>query len=169
VRYNARLSWRWRQPPRRIVVLCEGLNNTMSGITRVPAVRAVVFHEERFLLVQHHNHLPETIGKWGLPGGRIEAWDANLEAALHRELYEEFAMQAEIVGFVAMYTYRDRNHHIYLTRPQTLQFTIDANEILDITWWTMDEVRAQYECGQLHTGFELAAIRASLSRYTLTH
>lgn len=137
----------------------------MGGSARIPAVRAVVLHEGKFLLVQHHNHLPETVGKWGLPGGRIETSDANLIAALRRELYEEFAMTADIVGFVAMYTYRDRAHHIFLAKPHSTEFTVDKNEILGMAWWTLTEVRQCHNNGQLHTGFELAAIRASLARY----
>lgn len=132
---------------------------------RSPAVRAVLFYENRFLLVQHHNCLPETVGKWGLPGGRVEASDASLVAALHRELYEEFAMSAEIIGFVAMYTYRERAHHVYFARPRNLNFVIDRNEILNITWWTLAEVMQCHARGNLHAGFELAAIRASLARY----
>jgi 8-oxo-dGTP pyrophosphatase MutT (NUDIX family) len=128
-------------------------------------VRAVLLHDGKFLLVQHHNHLPETVGKWGLPGGRIEAFDANLVAALHRELYEEFHVTVDVVGFVAMYTYRDRAHHIFLARPRTVDFIVDQKEIRDTAWWTLSEVRACHASGQLHAGFELAAIRASLARY----
>lgn len=137
----------------------------MGGSARIPAVRAVLVHQGTFLLVQHHNHLPETIGKWGLPGGRIEASDANLEAALHRELYEEFAMTVEVIGFVAMYTYRERAHHIFLARPQTVDLHVNTEEILGFSWWTLPEVMQCYANGRLHTGFELAAIRASLFRY----
>jgi 8-oxo-dGTP pyrophosphatase MutT (NUDIX family) len=132
---------------------------------RVPAVRAVVTFGGKFLLVQHHNRLPETIGKWGLPGGRIEASDASLVSALHRELHEEFAMKAEVVGFVAMYTYRDRAHHIYLVRPHSLDFIIDGSEILATRWCSLPDVMDCHQTGNLHTGFELAAIRASLARY----
>jgi 8-oxo-dGTP pyrophosphatase MutT (NUDIX family) len=139
--------------------------NVTNTPTRVPAVRAVVFSEDKFLLVQHHNHMPETIGKWGLPGGRIESKDANLISALRRELHEEFAMTADIIGFVAMYVYRDRAHHIFLVKPHSKDFVIDRTEILDSTWWSLDEVKQRHKDGLLHTGFELAAIRASVSRY----
>ena len=65
----------------------------MNGSVRIPAVRAVVLHEGRFLLAQHHNYLPGTIGKWGLPGGRIEATDADLVAALRRHGLVRFLEQ----------------------------------------------------------------------------
>jgi 8-oxo-dGTP pyrophosphatase MutT (NUDIX family) len=137
----------------------------MNGPIRVPAVRAVVVNEGRFLLAQHHNHLPETIGKWGLPGGRIESYDADLLAALHRELHEEFNMTADIVGFVAVYTYRCRAHQVFLARPHSTDFTVKTDEILDTAWLTLTEVAQWHRLGWLHTGFELPAIRASLARY----
>ena len=137
----------------------------MNGTVRIPAVRAVVVHEGRFLLAQHHNHLPDTIGKWGLPGGRIEAWDADLISALRRELHEEFAMTADIVGFVAVYTYRCRAHQVFLAKPHNLNFVVNTDEILGTAWLTLQEVSQWHAKGQLHTGFELPAIRASLARY----
>ncbi len=137
----------------------------MNGSIRIPAVRAVVLHEGRFLLAQHHNHLPETVGKWGLPGGRIEATDADLIAALRRELLEEFAMTVDIIGFVAVYTYRCRAHQVFLAHPHSIKFTVKTDEILGTAWLTLEEVAAWHAEGRLHTGFELPAIRASLARY----
>jgi ADP-ribose pyrophosphatase YjhB (NUDIX family) len=137
----------------------------MNGPIRIPAVRAVVLHEGRFLLAQHHNHLPGTVGKWGLPGGRIESWDADLVAALRRELNEEFAMTADIVGFVAVYTYRCRAHQVFLAKPHSVNFIVKTDEILGMAWLTLEEVTEWHEKGELHTGFELPAIRASLARY----
>ena len=135
------------------------------GTIRIPAVRAVIIHDGRFLLAQHQNHLPETIGKWGLPGGRIEATDTDLIGALRRELQEEFEMTADILGFVAMYTYRERAHQVFLAKPHSISFRVNANEILNTAWLTMPEVESWHLSGQLHTGFELAAIRASVARY----
>jgi len=137
----------------------------MVASARIPAVRAVVIYNDRFLLAQHHNHLPENIGKWGLPGGRIEMWDTDLVGALRRELHEEFAMTADIIGFVAMYTYRDRTHQIFLAKPHSLDFILNTREILGTAWMTLADVAVYHEKGQLHTGFELPAIRASLARY----
>lgn len=101
----------------------------------------------------------------GLARRSIEASDANLVAALHRELHEEFGITVEIIGFVAMYTYRERSHHIFLVHPRSVEFVIDANEIRGTAWWTLAQVKECYTSGQLHAGFELAAIRASLARY----
>jgi len=110
--------------------------------------------------------MPENAGKWGLPGGRIEATDTSLLGALHRELHEEFAMTVEIVGFVAMYFFRERAHHIFLAKPRSLNFVIDHKEIVNTQWWTLAQVREHHDCGLLHAGFELAAIRASVARYS---
>ena len=126
---------------------------------------SAVEREGRFLLAQHHNHLPGTIGKWGLPGGRFEAFDADLIGALRRELQEEFCMTADIIGFVAVYSYRCRAHQVFLARPHSLELTPKEDEILDSAWLTLAEVSRWHEQGQLHTGFELPAIRAAMARY----
>jgi NADH pyrophosphatase NudC (nudix superfamily) len=88
-----------------------------------------------------------------------------LIAALRRELLEEFAMTVDIVGFVAVYTYRCRAHQVFLANPHSINFTVKTDEILGTAWLTLAEVAEWHKQGRLHTGFELPAIRASLARY----
>jgi len=93
------------------------------------------------------------------------AEDADLHAALHREIFEEFSVTVDILGFIAMYTYRDRAHHVFLTRPHSVDFIVDQKEILGTVWLSLAEVTEWYTRGLLHTGFELPAIRSSLTRF----
>lgn len=58
----------------------------------VPAVIAVVIHEDQVLLVRRAN--PPDAGLWGFPGGKI-AFGESLEAAALRELREETGIVAE--------------------------------------------------------------------------
>src|SRR5919107_68340 len=58
----------------------------------VPAVIAVVIHEDRALLVRRAN--PPDAGLWGFPGGKIEFGETVREAAT-RELLEETGVRAE--------------------------------------------------------------------------
>ncbi|MBF9195686.1 NUDIX hydrolase [Microvirga terrestris] len=58
----------------------------------VPAVIAVVIHEDRALLVRRAN--PPDAGLWGFPGGKIE-FGETVRAAATRELLEETGVHAD--------------------------------------------------------------------------
>ena len=63
----------------------------------VPAVGVVCLRGEKVLLIRRGT--PPRQGEWSLPGGRIEPGERAQAAAL-RELREETAVEAEIVGLV---------------------------------------------------------------------
>ena len=58
----------------------------------IPAVTAVVIHDNKVLLVQRGKEPNK--GRWGLPGGKIELGETITEAAL-RELKEETNITAQ--------------------------------------------------------------------------
>ncbi|WP_262029817.1 NUDIX hydrolase [Microvirga sp. Mcv34] len=58
----------------------------------IPAVIAVVIHEDRTLLVRRAN--PPDAGLWGFPGGKIEFGETVAEAVI-RELLEETGIHAQ--------------------------------------------------------------------------
>jgi len=134
---------------------------------RLPGVRAVLRHGGRYLLVRHNNRLPENAGKWGTPGGHIEAGDADPVEALRREMREEFNTEIEVLGLVGVYEYRSREHMVFLATPSSTDFVTDPAEILDYAWLTAAEVAEWAAAGRLHTGFELDAIRRSLILFPL--
>ncbi|MEM6557835.1 MAG: NUDIX hydrolase [Pseudomonadota bacterium] len=63
----------------------------------VPAVGVVCLRGEEVLLIRRGT--PPRQGEWSLPGGRIEPGERAQAAAL-RELREETAVEADIVGLV---------------------------------------------------------------------
>lgn len=63
----------------------------------VPAVGVVCFRGEDVLLIRRGK--PPREGEWSLPGGRIE-WGERAEDAALRELKEETACDARIVGLI---------------------------------------------------------------------
>ncbi len=58
----------------------------------IAATIAAVFHEDRILLVRRAN--PPDAGRWGFPGGKIEAGEP-IEAAAVRELLEETGIRGQ--------------------------------------------------------------------------
>ncbi len=83
--------------------------------TPVAAAIAVVVRGERLLLVRR-SHKPDA-GRWGFPGGKIEAGETIVAAAL-RELAEETGVAADPVAVLtAVDVIRregDRRHHYVL-------------------------------------------------------
>jgi len=67
----------------------------LSLIQRVRALLLTTNHQLLFIK-RNKPHKPEPY--WIAPGGGVEDYDANLQAALHRELYEELGATIEIVG-----------------------------------------------------------------------
>ncbi|MGV8929655.1 MAG: NUDIX hydrolase [Brevundimonas sp.] len=63
----------------------------------VPAVGIVCLRDDTVLLIRRGT--PPRQGEWSLPGGRIEAGERTVDAAL-RELREETGVEAEITGLV---------------------------------------------------------------------
>lgn len=128
-----------------------------------PTVRAVIQHEDRFLLAQHHYKNPTNWGKWSLPGGVAEPTDLDRPSTLRRELQEELQIDVQILRYLATYTYRNRQHHIYHVRPLSTDLTIDPAEVLAVGWFTITDVQAHQIKGTLYADFMLDAIRAALN------
>lgn len=60
---------------------------------------------------------------WTTPGGRVEASDASIEAALHRELMEELGATATLLGQVHVIsptTAHPTRQHVFLARLLTM-------------------------------------------------
>ncbi len=138
------------------------------NISRRASVRAVLRDSDRYLLAQHNNTNPIHVGKWGIPGGRLENGETDLEEALRREIREEFGVEIIITGFIGLYEYNDRNYYIYLAAPASIDFLLDRSEILDFRWVTVEEVAAWQSADRLHSGFELDAIKRSLDLFPLS-
>jgi 8-oxo-dGTP diphosphatase len=70
-------------------------------------VAAIIAREESVLICQRRG---DHAGKWEFPGGKVEPGEEPA-AALHRELWEELAIEATIGAEVARYeyTYPGRN------------------------------------------------------------
>lgn len=72
------------------------------------AVRALIVHEGKFLLVKHHGS-----EYYALPGGKLDA-DENLKSGLVRELQEELGISAEIgaLKYIQEFRYPDGGYSL---------------------------------------------------------
>ncbi|MEU7020367.1 NUDIX domain-containing protein [Streptomyces sp. NPDC046203] len=84
-------------------------------------VRAVLVTPDDTMLVIRRTK-PGIPAYWVLPGGGVEASDASLEAALHREIHEEIAGKADIVRLLHTVESGTGRQIVYLARITTWSF-----------------------------------------------
>lgn len=84
----------------------------------IERVRAVLITPAGHLLLIRRTR-PGASPYWVLPGGHVEPDDANLHAALTREVREECGAEPQIVGLLWVLEDEHRREHFYLARIQT--------------------------------------------------
>lgn len=124
----------------------------------IDRVRCVLYHEERYLLAQHHSRRAENRHKWTLPGGRLRPLEPP-EACLRRELIEELRFRARDLIELGDWSYRDETHRVYGCAVGRLIQAFAIDELRAIGWFTYAEVRELAATEQLRRGYELAAIK----------
>jgi ADP-ribose pyrophosphatase YjhB (NUDIX family) len=117
-----------------------------SMVAPIPAVLAVVARGGRVLLVRRAN--PPDAGRWGFPGGRIEAGETLAEAAL-RELAEETGVSAAsgrvLAGLDSIHRRADGGlaHHYVLVAVTCRWLAGEgeaADDALETAWFTASEI-----------------------------
>ncbi|MFD8630688.1 NUDIX domain-containing protein [Streptomyces sp. NPDC059533] len=87
----------------------------------IERVRAVLITADDTMLVIRRTK-PGIPVYWVLPGGGVEASDESLKAALHREIHEEIAGKADIVGLLHTMESDEERQLFYLARIATWSF-----------------------------------------------
>lgn len=83
----------------------------MSDRPPIPCVGVVVLKGDDILIVKRKN--PPNAGAWSIPGGKVEPGE-DFETAVHRELYEETGLKAEILGKITEIEARFEPYHYIL-------------------------------------------------------
>jgi 8-oxo-dGTP diphosphatase len=113
----------------------------------IPAVTAVIRDGDRFLLARHSD-----TGLWGLVGGSIEPGEQPADAVV-REVLEEIGTGIRVLGIVGAYggedlvvEYPNGDRVAYVTTVYSCELTgeprPDLDEILEVAWFSRDEVAA---------------------------
>ena len=120
--------------------------------------RCVLQYDNEYLLAVHSSFWAKKNQRWGLPGGRIERGETAREA-VQRELEEELELYHTNYIEVAPYRYKGAKHMVFgATIPQRIT-EYDEGELLDLRWFTLDQLRELERTNQLHAGYELSAIK----------
>jgi mutator protein MutT len=118
----------------------------ISKTLPIAATIAAVFHEERILLVRRAN--PPDAGRWGFPGGKIEAGEP-IETAAVRELFEETGIRGQARRVFTAVDAFDRDENGRLRRHFVLIAVlcdwiagdpVAGDDALEAQWFRLDEL-----------------------------
>ena len=134
----------------------------MPRKTNLQTARAVLRHGDHFLLAVHSSFWARRQRRWGLIGGRIERAESPV-ATVHREIEEELYVDGLELIEIGVFTYKRAQHVVYGGELRRRVSDYDEQELLDLDWYTQDEVADLGARGRLHAGYELEAIQDYLS------
>ena len=101
-----------------------------------PAASALIVHDDRILFVRS----TRTRQHWAFPGGRSEKGETSEQTAI-REVMEEVGLPIEVISELGRYIIGPSGFEItcFTATARTTELKIDANEILEARWCTLDE------------------------------
>ncbi len=121
--------------------------------------RAVIQFEDHYLLGVHSSfYFRPRARRWGLLGGRIE-WGEDAEDAARRELEEELDVLFAELTEIGSFRYKGARHMVFGASASFRITEYDDRELLDLRWFTLEEVEEMARVQKLHAGYELQAIR----------
>ena len=134
----------------------------MKFRSRYRTARAVLRHEDKYLLAIHSSFWAKRDKRWGLPGGGIERGEDPV-SAVRRELEEELELYLTDFTEIGAYFYKGNDHIIFGADAGRLIDSYDESELLDLRWFSLDELQHLDRNRELHAGYELQAVRQFLS------
>ncbi len=127
------MSWNWRDPALRVLVLWWRLTRP-----RTVGVRGIVTDDEGRILFVRHGYGART---WYLPGGGSSGSET-ADEALVREMREETGVQVEVTRLVGVYLWMVayKRDHIFVFACRRLggEMRADGTEISAAGWYPLD-------------------------------
>lgn len=139
---------------------------TINLPTPVPAVGVVCLRGDEVLLIRRGT--PPRQGEWSLPGGRIEAGERTVDAAL-RELREETGVEAEITGLIDVVdgVFPEAGRHYVLIDYAARWISgepVAGDDAVEARFVALDQVAALVAWTETHRIIALAAASRDLER-----
>jgi 8-oxo-dGTP pyrophosphatase MutT (NUDIX family) len=125
--------------------------------------RCILYRDNEYLLAVHASFWGRQQRRWGLPGGQIERGESP-HAAVSRELEEELSVYLPNLLEVGPYPYKKSLHMVYAAEVTEPIRDWDDTELLDIGWFSIDDVRELRTNNRLHANYELHAIEALIQK-----
>ena len=101
----------------------------------------VIEKDNKFLLIKENKEICK--GKWNIPAGTVEEGENVIETA-KREIFEETGCKVEINGILEIVNKQMENTDIigffFETTLIDENIKIDGNEIIDIKWFSYEEI-----------------------------
>ena len=120
--------------------------------------RCLLVDGDRHLLVVHAGRDRHRNPLWGLPGGHLDAGEAP-DTAVRRELEEELYLSVGELTHIDDYSYKGAWHRVYSAAANTPVADFDDKELLDVGWFTIEEVQELADDKVLHAGYEIDVVR----------
>lgn len=135
-------------------------------MTPVPAVGVVCLKGDEVLLIRRAK--PPRMGEWSIPGGRIEAGEKAVDAAM-RELYEETSVKAEFGGLLDVVDgiYPESSNH-YVLIDYWVRWTegeaIAGDDACEAAFVSIDEALERVGWGQTRRIIQMAVTMEKADR-----
>ncbi len=123
--------------------------------------RCILYRDDEFLLAVHSSMWRTSHRRWGLPGGQIERGESP-EDAVTRELEEELSLYLPRLITVGSYPYKKNLHMVYAAEVREPIRDWDDSELLDIRWFSVQDIRQLSADNRLHADYELHAVETLL-------
>lgn len=132
----------------------------MDNVLKTYIVAGVVIRRKnKFLLVQEKKEIAR--GLWNLPAGKVEV-GYTIEQTAVKEVKEETGYDVTLIRKIDIFQENEKvpARHAFLGEIVGGELTFPEDEILDVQWFTCDEIRGMKE--KLRSEWVLGAIEQAM-------
>lgn len=125
--------------------------------SRVVAACVIKNNEGKYLLVQEAQ--PQVYGLWNLPAGHVDKGES-IEAAAIREAKEETGLDVGLLEKIGVWhdKVEEPIRHAFKVKVTGGEIKAQPGEILDVNWFSYEEIKKMGQAGKLRVSWILDAI-----------